>query len=74
MTKIAFLGLGVMGYPMAGHLANAGYDITVYNRTNSKAKKWIAKFPGNMKDTPSCLLYTSPSPRDLSTSRMPSSA
>ena len=38
MTKIAFLGLGVMGYPMAGHLANAGYDITVYNRTNSKAK------------------------------------
>ena len=43
MTKIAFLGLGVMGYPMAGHLANAGYDITVYNRTNSKAKKWILK-------------------------------
>ena len=53
MTKIAFLGLGVMGYPMAGHLANAGYDITVYNRTNSKAKKWISKFPGNMEDTPS---------------------
>ena len=52
MTKIAFLGLGVMGYPMAGHLANAGYDITVYNRTNSKAKKWISKFPGNMEDTP----------------------
>ena len=53
MTKIAFLGLGVMGYPMAGHLADAGYDITVYNRTNSKAQKWIAKFPGNMEDTPS---------------------
>ena len=53
MTKIAFLGLGVMGYPMAGHLADAGYDITVYNRTNSKAKKWISKFPGNMEDTPS---------------------
>ena len=53
MTKIAFLGLGVMGYPMAGHLANAGYDITVYNRINSKAKKWIAKFAGNMEDTPS---------------------
>ena len=52
MTKIAFLGLGVMGYPMAGHLANAGYDITVYNRTNSKAKKWISKFTGNMEYTP----------------------
>ena len=40
MTKIAFLGLGVMGYPMAGHLANAGYDMSVYNRTNSKADKY----------------------------------
>ena len=53
MTKIAFLGLGVMGYPMAGHLANAGYDITVYNRTNSKAKKWISEFSGTMAETPS---------------------
>lgn len=37
--KIAFLGLGIMGYPMAGYLAKAGYDVTVYNRTTEKAKK-----------------------------------
>ena len=40
-TKIAFLGLGVMGYPMAGHLARAGYSVTVYNRTTSKAEAWV---------------------------------
>ena len=39
MAKIAFLGLGVMGYPMAGHLAIAGHEVTVYNRTYSKAQK-----------------------------------
>ena len=53
MTKIAFLGLGVMGYPMAGHLATAGHDVTVYNRTISKAKKWVSEFSGNMAETPS---------------------
>ena len=53
MAKIAFLGLGVMGYPMAGHLATAGHNITVYNRTISKAKKWISDFCGAMADTPS---------------------
>ena len=53
MAKIAFLGLGVMGYPMAGHLATAGHNITVYNRTISKAKKWISDFGGAMADTPS---------------------
>ena len=37
MAKVAFLGLGVMGYPMAGHLAAAGHDVTVYNRTSAKA-------------------------------------
>ena len=53
MAKIAFLGLGVMGYPMAGHLATAGHNVTVYNRTIPKAKKWILEFSGAMADTPS---------------------
>ena len=42
MTKVAFLGLGVMGYPMAGHLKSAGHDVTVFNRTFAKAEKWVA--------------------------------
>ena len=42
--KVAFLGLGVMGYPMAGHLARAGLDVCVYNRTAAKATKWAAEF------------------------------
>ncbi len=46
MAKIAFLGLGVMGYPMAGHLQAAGHDVTVYNRTSAKAKKWVAQHGG----------------------------
>jgi len=50
--KIAFLGLGVMGFPMAGHLANFGYEITVYNRTKSKAIKWLENFQGNVAGTP----------------------
>lgn len=41
--KIAFLGLGVMGYPMAGHLVKAGYDVCVYNRTTEKSEKWVAE-------------------------------
>ena len=40
-SKLAFLGLGVMGYPMAGHLARAGHEVTVYNRTAAKAAKWV---------------------------------
>ena len=43
MTKVAFLGLGVMGFPMAGHLAAAGHDVTVYNRSAAKADAWVAK-------------------------------
>ena len=39
--NIAFIGLGVMGYPMAGFLAKAGHNVTVYNRTTSKAEKWV---------------------------------
>ena len=50
--KLAFLGLGVMGYPMAGHLARAGHDVTVYNRTPAKALQWIGKFGGKSAPTP----------------------
>jgi 3-hydroxyisobutyrate dehydrogenase-like beta-hydroxyacid dehydrogenase len=45
--KVAFLGLGVMGYPMAGHLARAGHHVTVYNRSAAKAAAWTAECPGN---------------------------
>ena len=44
--KIAFLGLGVMGFPMAGHLKTKGYDVTVYNRSEAKARAWVEKFGG----------------------------
>jgi 3-hydroxyisobutyrate dehydrogenase len=50
--KIAFLGLGVMGYPMAGHLQKAGNDVTVYNRNAEKAKKWAAEYGGKTASTP----------------------
>ena len=46
-TKVAFIGLGVMGYPMAGHLALAGHHVTVYNRNPAKAKEWCADFSGH---------------------------
>lgn len=52
MAKIAFLGLGVMGYPMAGHLQAAGHDVTVYNRTPAKADKWVAQYGGAAASTP----------------------
>ena len=52
MAKIAFIGLGVMGFPMAGHLKNAGHDVTVYNRTKAKAEKWIKQYGGQFADTP----------------------
>ena len=50
--KVAFLGLGVMGYPMAGHLALAGHDVTVYNRSEAKAKAWTSEFKGKSAATP----------------------
>ena len=50
--KLAFLGLGVMGYPMAGHLKKHGHDLTVYNRTAEKAKAWAAEHGGSVKETP----------------------
>jgi len=51
-TRVAFLGLGVMGYPMAGHLAKAGHDVTVYNRTFAKAESWTKEFGGTAARTP----------------------
>ncbi|MCZ4251618.1 NAD(P)-dependent oxidoreductase [Pseudoalteromonas shioyasakiensis] len=51
--KVAFIGLGVMGYPMAGHLANAGHSVKVYNRTTAKAQKWVSEYQGEYAETPS---------------------
>ncbi len=50
--KVAFLGLGVMGFPMAGHLARAGHSVAVYNRSPAKAQAWVAEFGGAAKATP----------------------
>lgn len=52
MTKVAFIGLGVMGFPMAGHLAAAGHDVTVYNRTAAKAQDWASQHAGAAAATP----------------------
>ncbi len=52
MAKVAFLGLGVMGYPMAGHLKAAGHEVTVYNRTAAKAEAWAAAHGGTAAPTP----------------------
>lgn len=52
MAKVSFLGLGVMGFPMAGHLAAAGHDVTVYNRTGAKADAWVAQHGGRTARTP----------------------
>jgi 3-hydroxyisobutyrate dehydrogenase len=53
MAKVAFLGLGVMGYPMAGHLKNkGGHEVTVYNRTAAKSEKWVAQYGGKSSPTP----------------------
>jgi 3-hydroxyisobutyrate dehydrogenase-like beta-hydroxyacid dehydrogenase len=52
MAKLAFLGLGVMGYPMAGHLAAKGHDVTVYNRSPAKAAAWVAQHGGTSAATP----------------------
>src|SRR5581483_5877222 len=50
--QVAFLGLGVMGYPMAGHLARAGHDVTVYNRSAAKAQQWVSQYGGRSASTP----------------------
>ena len=50
--NVAFIGLGVMGYPMAGYISKAGHNVTVFNRTKSKAEKWISEYIGNIAETP----------------------
>lgn len=52
MTKLAFLGLGVMGFPMAGHLQKAGHRVTVFNRSPAKAERWVAEHGGESAPTP----------------------
>ncbi|HEY6981870.1 NAD(P)-binding domain-containing protein, partial [Reyranella sp.] len=52
MAKVAFLGLGVMGFPMAGHLAAKGHEVVVYNRTFAKAEAWTRKHKGTTARTP----------------------
>src|ERR1051325_2252217 len=51
-ARVAFIGLGVMGYPMAGHLARAGHDVIVFNRTTAKAERWVAEHGGRLAATP----------------------
>ena len=52
MSKVTFIGLGTMGYPMAGHLLRAGHDVTVYNRTAEKAHRWVKEYGGKEAPTP----------------------
>jgi len=50
--KVSFIGLGVMGYPMAGYISKAGHNVTVFNRTKSKAEKWVKQYKGRIAETP----------------------
>ena len=52
IKNVSFIGLGVMGYPMAGHLKKNNFDVTVYNRTISKAENWSNEFNGNFSKSP----------------------
>ena len=52
IQNVTFIGLGVMGFPMAGHLKNNNFNVTVYNRTNSKSDKWVKKYKGSTEPTP----------------------
>ena len=52
MTRVGFCGLGVMGYPMAGHLAKSGHDVVVYNRTSTRALQWVAEYGGRALPSP----------------------
>ncbi|MDQ8037893.1 MAG: NAD(P)-dependent oxidoreductase [Pedobacter sp.] len=52
MSALAFIGLGTMGYPMAGHLSRKGHSVTVFNRTRSTAEKWQGEYAGNIADSP----------------------
>ena len=51
-NKVTFIGLGVMGFPMAGFISKAGHDVTVYNRTSAKANKWVETYKGKIASTP----------------------
>ena len=55
--RVAFLGLGVMGYPMAGHLKRAGHDVVVYNRTAAKAERWVGEFGGTSANSPAAAAH-----------------
>ncbi|WP_424932087.1 NAD(P)-dependent oxidoreductase [Amaricoccus macauensis] len=57
MARVAFIGLGVMGYPMAGHLAKAGHQVTVYNRTKSKSDQWVAEHGHQSAETPAAAVH-----------------
>ena len=50
--NVAFIGLGVMGYPMAGYISKTGHNVTVYNRTTTKADKWLTEYKGKIANTP----------------------
>ena len=50
--KVAFIGLGVMGYPMAGYISKGGHKVTVFNRTKSKAEKWVSEYKGKIAESP----------------------
>src|SRR6218665_2084600 len=52
MSTVAFIGLGTMGYPMAGHLARHGHRVTVFNRTTATAEKWCGEYQGTRADSP----------------------
>ena len=52
IKNVSFVGLGVMGYPMAGHLQKNGYNVTVFNRTEAKSQKWVEEYGGQMGKTP----------------------
>jgi len=58
IRNVAFLGLGVMGYPMAGHLQHAGYTVTVYNRTPARARQWAEQYSGRTAATPAAATAT----------------
>ena len=64
--KTAFLGLGVMGFPMAGHLKKGGHEVTVYNRTQAKAQKWVETHGGKAAATPASPATLNPSPSQIS--------
>jgi len=57
MSKVAWIGLGVMGYPMAGHMSRGHHDVVVFNRTKAKADAWVAEFGGTAEPTPAAAAH-----------------